>query len=128
MNDIAERLNGENDRITVDTINEPNSNDMPDFKWIDGMHILQTILSRQLPPECYGGIINLILATQLANATTEEIEDSLVSTMEYLNKLKFLGWCIYHHFVFFRDICMVLDHMSPSPTFLRCVSLRIKHI
>lgn len=70
-------LKGDKDRITVDIIKEPTWNSMPDFKRVDTMHIFHTILSRELPPKCFGAIINLELAMRRC-ATTEEIEDSLV--------------------------------------------------
>lgn len=55
----------------------PNWNNMPDFKRVDTMHIFQTILLRELQPERFGGVINLLLA-MCPRATTEEIKDSLV--------------------------------------------------
>lgn len=82
--DLAKNLKGDKDTITVDSFNHSTSNNMPDFKRVDQMHTFQTILLRELPPERIGAIINLILTTRQC-ATTEEIEDSLVSNVQYLN-------------------------------------------
>lgn len=78
-------MKGEKGTITVDTIKDRTGNTMPDFKYIDVMHIYQTILSRELPPERYGAIINLELANR-QSATIEEVEDSLVRNRKYSNK------------------------------------------
>lgn len=78
---IAKDLKGDKDTITVDAIKRLQPYNMPECKSIDAMHISQTILSRELPPERFGGIINLVAATEL-RVTTEEIEDSLVCTMQ----------------------------------------------
>lgn len=74
--DLAKKLNGEKDKITVETVKEQCKMD-PDYKSVDSMHVVHTILSRELPPERFGAIINLML-TMRPSATTEEIEDSLV--------------------------------------------------
>ena len=76
-------LHGKAHRITVDIIKE-NSESMTDsenYEYVDNMHIFHTILSRELPSERIAGIINLILAKR-AEATTKEIEDSLVCNLE----------------------------------------------
>lgn len=75
--DLGKTLKGEKNRITVNAIKEPTWNNMPNFKRVDAIHILNTILSRDLPPERFGAIINLELATR-RRAPTGEIEDSLV--------------------------------------------------
>ena len=45
---------------------------------METVKIIQTILSRQLPPERYNGMINLSFIALYQNATTEEIQSSLV--------------------------------------------------
>lgn len=82
MINIARKLNGEKEKITVETVKEQCKMD-PDYKTVDGMHVLHTILLRELPPERIGGIINLVLSTR-PSATTEEIEDSLVCNDQYI--------------------------------------------
>lgn len=73
---LAKILEGEKNKITVDIVKE-HSKSEPDYKCVDSMHIINTILSRELPAERFGGIINIILAMR-PSATTKEIEDSLV--------------------------------------------------
>lgn len=75
--ELSKALKGDRGTITVDTVKESNSDNSEDFKCVDAMHILNAILSRELPPERFGAIINLILATSRC-VTTKEIEDSLV--------------------------------------------------
>lgn len=82
MIDIARKLNGEKEKITLGTVKEQCKMD-PDYKTVDGMHVLHTILLRELPPERIGGLINLVLSTR-PSATTEEIEDSLVCNDQYI--------------------------------------------
>lgn len=91
----------------------------PDYKSVDSMHIFRAILSRDLPPERIGGIINLVLTTR-PSATIDEIEDSLVFYVPFsidLNRKR-----IFQHVMFFRDMCTVQDHMLKFPTFHRYVS------
>lgn len=45
---------------------------------MDFYKIKQSILSRQLPPERYNGVMNVIYIVLNPNATTEEIESALV--------------------------------------------------
>lgn len=45
---------------------------------MDDLKILQSILSKQLPPERYNGILNLFYIFLDRNATSEEIENTLV--------------------------------------------------
>lgn len=45
---------------------------------IDKLKELKSILSKELPPERYNGIINLIYIFRNPKATSEEIENSLV--------------------------------------------------
>lgn len=45
---------------------------------IDKLKILQSVLSKDLPPERYNGLINLSYVFVYPNATTEEIESALV--------------------------------------------------
>lgn len=45
---------------------------------IDGLRIFQSILSQQLPPERYNGIVNVEYILYYDNATSEEIENTLV--------------------------------------------------
>lgn len=47
--------------------------------WIEYLKIFQIDLSKQLPPERYNGIINLIYITLYPNATRNEIEGGLVN-------------------------------------------------
>lgn len=74
---LLKPMKGEEDRITV-AVMRGKSKKKHDYYIIDEMHIFSTILSRELPTERFGGIINLHL-TKLSTATDEEIEDSLVS-------------------------------------------------
>lgn len=74
--DLAKKLNGEKDKITVEIVKEQCKMD-PDYKSVDSMHVVHTILSRELPPERIGALINLMLIMR-PSATNEEIEDSLV--------------------------------------------------
>lgn len=118
--DLAKNMKGDKNIITVDMVKNPTWNNLPDFKTVDQMHIFQAIVSRELPPERFGGVINLLLATRQC-ATMEEIEDSLVCNITiieiYLVSLYFKFGCI------FRDTCTVLDHISKLHIFLRYVSL-----
>lgn len=75
-------MKGEKGRITVDIVKK-HSKSEPDYKLVDSMHILHTILSRQLPPERIGGIINLNLATR-PSSSTEDVEEALVSCKQHL--------------------------------------------
>lgn len=74
--ELAKPMKGEKAEITVDDVKK-HSKSVEDYKTLDGMHILHTILSRDLPPERFGAIINLILSTR-PSASTEDIEDALV--------------------------------------------------
>lgn len=78
--DLAKKLKGEKDKITVDTVKEQCKLD-PDYKSVDAMHIFHAILSRELPAERISGIIHMVLTTR-PSATTDEIEDSLVFTIQ----------------------------------------------
>lgn len=84
----------------MDTIKELKLDDMPDFKRVDTMHIFHSILSRELPPERFGAMINLILAMRQC-ATTEEIEDSLVCNF---NMCSFCKWstkfCVLQRYLY----------------------------
>lgn len=63
-------------KIEVDAIVE-RSKALPEYKLIDNIKILQAIFSRELPPERFNGLINLIYSTR-PSATTKEIENALV--------------------------------------------------
>lgn len=52
---------------------------------MDELKILQSILSRQLPSERYNGYINLIYILLYPNATSTEIEGSLVMCANQLS-------------------------------------------
>lgn len=73
---LANALKGEKKEITVDDVKRHSKTEQ-DFKCVDCMHIFHTILSRELPPERIGAIINLMLATR-PTASTENVEDALV--------------------------------------------------
>lgn len=45
---------------------------------IDYLRVLQSILAQQLPPEQYNGIMNVEYILHYENATSEEIESTLV--------------------------------------------------
>lgn len=45
---------------------------------VEDADVLQTILSTRLPPECFDGIISLLLVLRL-NAPEKEIQEALVS-------------------------------------------------
>lgn len=45
---------------------------------IDYVKLLHLILSKNIPPERYNGIINLYFALAHSNATTEQIKSALV--------------------------------------------------
>lgn len=45
---------------------------------IDGLRIFQAILSKELPPEQYNGIVNVEYAIVCENATSDEIGSALV--------------------------------------------------
>lgn len=48
-------------------------------EYIEYLKTYRSILSSQVPPERYNGIINLIYISLYPNATTEEIESTLVN-------------------------------------------------
>lgn len=52
-----------------------------DYPVVDNADILRTILSRELPPERYNGIISLILAFR-DGASDEEMDKALVNRSE----------------------------------------------
>lgn len=98
---LAKDLKGDKDTITVDVVKRTNAIcKTSDFKAIDALHIFHTILSRELPPERFGAIVNLIAATEL-RATTEEIEDSLVCSLKYFNDFKNYGYFILSKYTIF---------------------------
>lgn len=123
---MAKSLHGEKEKITEDTIKKSMWNRMPDFKCVDSTHIFHTILSRELPPERIGGVINLKLATRRC-ATTEEVEDSLVCLRVIFASMKNKNQNLLIILYFFcRNTCTVLVHMKKLPTFHRCVSFPSK--
>lgn len=129
--ELAKALKGDRQTITVDTVRQSNWHNTDDFKSIDAAHILNTILSRDLPPERFGAIINLILATNLRASTEEEIEDSLVwnyrfsyEKIQFHNWIKILFTTLYFSeiFVRFRFICWNRKHSAVA-----WVSIKIGH-
>lgn len=48
------------------------------FFMVDNLQIIQSLLSKQLPPEQFNGVINLFLAFR-PNATEEEIQNAVVN-------------------------------------------------
>lgn len=49
-----------------------------EVRCIDHVKLLQLILSKNVPPERYNGIINLYFALAHSNATSREIENAVV--------------------------------------------------
>lgn len=127
--DLTKTMKGDNTKITMDDVKEY-SKSVQDYKSLDSMHILHSILLRDLPQERFGAIINLILATR-PSASTEEIEDSLVCSQVFITSNFRIFQTIFHVKnstcrVYFRDICTVLDHMTIFPTSHRCVGYIFK--
>lgn len=81
---------------------------------IDDLKIFQSILSRQLPPERYDGLINLIYVLRYPNATSAEIEGSLVMCANQLSLTVFFFLNLARHknnqlsIDMFRIICTEL--------------------
>lgn len=73
---FAQLPKDENMKIDVSAIVE-RSKALPEYKLIDNIKILQSIFSRELPPERFNGLINLIYSTR-PSAATKEIENALV--------------------------------------------------
>lgn len=76
MHSFAQLSKGDNDKIDMDAVKE-RSKTLPEHKMIDNIKIIQSIFSRQLPPERFNGLINLIYASR-PSATPKEIESALV--------------------------------------------------
>lgn len=72
--------NGKDSRMTVADVRKTATENENVFIFNE-VDILQTILSRQLPPRHVNGVTNLILMTR-PNATENEIENSLVSLIQ----------------------------------------------
>lgn len=74
---------GENSTIDVNTV-KIYSKMVSDFKLIDNVKILQTVLLKQLPPKRCNGLINLIYATRRsAKERKVEIQSTLVKICFY---------------------------------------------
>lgn len=71
---------GKNSRYTVADVKNGATENGIIFNYVD---VLQTILSKQLPPEQVNGIINLKLMTR-RNATDDEIKNALVIDFKLL--------------------------------------------
>lgn len=56
----------------------PHDSDTDYIAKLDYFKILESTLSKQLPPERYNGIINLVYIMLHPNATSEEIANTLV--------------------------------------------------
>lgn len=52
---------------------------------IDDLKIVQTILSKQIPPELYNGIVNFLYMLTNPNTTSEEIGSNLVMRVKLEN-------------------------------------------
>lgn len=80
--DISRRENGIIDgkmlRNYHSYVLSSNANVLGNAGKIDRLKIYQSILSKQLPPERYNGIVNLFYGIEYPDATTEEIESVLV--------------------------------------------------
>lgn len=68
---------GKDSRLTVADVRKDATENGMIFNYVD---VLQTLLSKELPPEQVNGIINLKLMTR-RNATDNEIENALVSCL-----------------------------------------------
>ena len=75
---------------------------------MDRLKTLQTILSKEMPPERYNGIINVNYILLNHYSTSEEIESSLVMNVKNLNNLIELVAKNHLSISNFRIICMEL--------------------
>lgn len=70
-------MSGQILKINVYTVKEYSKQEA-EYRIIDNANILQAMLSRQLPPERIGGLVNLIAATR-PSAQEDEIQKALVN-------------------------------------------------
>lgn len=88
---------------------------------LDHLKIAQSILSRQLPPERYQGILNFCYIFSYPNATNEEINSVLVMIFNFhhSNTEKHQVKCKTDWNCLFRVICMELILLRPKHHSLR---------
>lgn len=112
IGDLAEiSKNDENSKINVNDF-EIRSKTVPDYKILDNVRILQTILSKHLPAERSNGIIDLIYVAR-PSATSEEIQSALVKTI--LSLFTLMQFKSENSFIEnFRTIYMALRRRHPS--------------
>lgn len=73
-----------NSKIDVHQVNDFHSNgsifnsSRAELITLENLKVLESILSKQLPPKQYNGIVNLCYMIYNPNATSEEIESVLV--------------------------------------------------
>lgn len=85
---------------------------------IDNMKIIQTILSKQLQPEQYNGVVNFFYMLSNANTTSEEIEITLVMPVKLKNE------CITAYvesprkYVYFQNYLYGVDTEATKTSFL----------
>lgn len=107
---LANTFHGKDSKIDLARIkNFPKSVD--EHYWIiDGAQILNTILSKELPPERTNGILNLWLSLR-ATATDAEIGNALVSSGgEGVDGQLAIFLYQFSNFKYFRDTYTVLKH------------------
>lgn len=71
------KINEKNVRDFYAYFNRGRANSTPPMR-IDHLKVFQSILSRKLPSERYNGVVNFFYIISYLNATTEEIENTLV--------------------------------------------------
>lgn len=76
MTTLAVRMYGQFSKINVDTVKEYAKQGV-EYRAVDNANILQSMLSKQLPPERIGGLVNL-MAVARSSATEDEIQKALV--------------------------------------------------
>lgn len=80
---------------------------------IDYLRVFQSILAQELPPKQYNGIMNVEYILHYENATSEEIESTLVTLAHRLSLILRLQISLSHLYqannlilIFFRAFCM----------------------
>lgn len=68
---------GQIQKIEVNTVKEYSKQEA-EYRIIDNANIMQSLLTKQFPPERIGGLVNLIAATR-PNAPEDEIQKTLVN-------------------------------------------------
>lgn len=86
---------------------------------LDDMKIVQSILSKQLPPERYNGVINVLYIFKYKNATTEEIENTLVMCSPiqilYFNRT---SKCVCWHHIYFQNYLYGIDTVATKSSYI----------